>query len=644
MKRTVKSYKPATVAKAVRAAVLALHEADAAQAQAQAAEARRAAQAAEATADAAAVELSTVKAWGTAADVRRAEDAARRAARKLAEATEDAAQAEAEAAAVAIWDAQAAADVATGRPTVWAVYRERTAEDAAQAEAEKAEAAAVLALDKLAADATATAAAVKAARAAATAAHADAVAARKAARAAAEAAPRLYVPAAVAVDAHRPGRTLKEAHRLADAVAAVLFGDAAPLYVYRVYLDATAAPLATARAVAKRVAANGVQRQAGPTQISIDRAARSAQWDADGLADYVGAAAVAVAAVAATDAARTFSELATVYTATATALRELAATETAARCEAVKRGAAAADAVLYGAGADVVADVPTMRRRAELARLIAEAAAADGGRRAELATEAAYRAVNDAVAALRAVTDRTAAAPLSDVAETLADARPLYGADVADVATVERKAATAAALAVALPLLTARQRNALRALYATAGNVKLAAGRLHVTPPTMRKHRAAVAAVFAAAVASDGLAVHIPTAADVTPTEARATVARAAVAAVRREAAEAAGADVPPTVAAVLATMPPRMRDAAELALQGVSQRDAAARLNVTRKAVRHALCRAAAELAEAHAATAAALLPQWAHAVRAGNLPLLVWCLKRPAELAAEATEAAAK
>lgn len=312
--------------------------------------------------------------------------------------------------------------------------------------------------------------------------------ARKAADEAAKTAPR-YSFDIVALD-------IKEAHTIAEAAHATATTEAAAhIRVNMHYLTKTAALdperlIAAARQVAKKTAANMLQREGTKTQQRIDEAARRRDWNEHDLADLVSEAKEALTAAAALDPAtvETYRNRAAALNEAAAALDTVSIYDRAAILAIISRAEAIAP--------EVVNEAATNRRRAAVYNMEAEAAAIlqsnptdPATRRAalEIATRAAYAQLNGYLTDQRAIRTDEKPAPLSlDDLREITDPRQ-YDPEAITEAEATRRAFLKRAFSQVLTALSPRAAVVFRLMYRgmTAAQISR---HLHIDESTTREH------------------------------------------------------------------------------------------------------------------------------------------------------------
>lgn len=326
--------------------------------------------------------------------------------------------------------------------------------------------------------------------------------ARKAAEAAAKTAPR-YSFDIVAAD-------IKEAHTIAEAAhAKATTKPAARIRVNICYIDEAADIIperqeAAARQVAKKTAANMMQREGTETQRQIDEAARRRDWEQYDLADLVGEAMEALQAAATLDPAtvETYRNRAAALSEAAADLSKISEYDTAAVLAIINRAAAIAP--------EVVSDPATNRRRAAVYTMEAEAAATlqsdptnPATRRAalEIATRAAYAQLNGYLTDQRAIRTDEKPAPLSlDELDEMTDPR-IYAPEAIDEATATHRAFLKRAFSQVFGALSPRAAAVFRLMYKgmTAAQIS---DHLGIDESTTREHIKNIAETTAAIFAT----------------------------------------------------------------------------------------------------------------------------------------------
>lgn len=312
--------------------------------------------------------------------------------------------------------------------------------------------------------------------------------ARKAADEAAKTAPR-YSFDIVALD-------MKEAHTIAEAAHATATTEpAARIRVNMHYLTKTAALdperlIAAARQVAKKTAANMMQREGTKTQQRIDEAARRRDWNEHDLADLVSEAKEALTAAAALDPAtvETYRNRAAALNEAAAALDTVSIYDRAAILAIINRAEAIAP--------EVVDEAATNRRRAAVYNMEAEAAAIlqsnptdPATRRAalEIATRAAYAQLNGYLTDQRAIRTDEKPAPLSlDELDEMTDPRQ-YDPEAITEAEATRRAFLKRAFSQVFAALSPRAAVVFRLMYKgmTAAQISK---HLNIDESTTREH------------------------------------------------------------------------------------------------------------------------------------------------------------
>lgn len=479
-----------------------------------------------------------------------------------------------------------------------------------------------------------------------------AVVAAKAAEAkAAEArknAPKVSAYIGAAVNESRPTLSLAFAHSVAARIAEALkITDKVTktAAVWNVADPATIFP--AARAVAKKTAENATMRQGTPTQWRIYREALAGEWEAPDLADMVTEAAAALAIFTApADMVRRETEAAALLEKTAEALEDIGTFDGVARAAVVQAAEAESRAYMPRTASDPrLCDNPhKMRIRAAALRVALEArTAAKAGNEAEaldLATRAAFRAVNNYLAEARAIRAEAKAEALNleALAETIADPRHLDPEAVTEY-EAKHRAIIRAAYAEAVEAMTPAQKKALCALYKAGGSVCEAARIADRNESTIREHRRALADIFAAAlvktapesieqkalnlvsvvggleaaeaaaaIAAAKAGKAAKAAAETAKAKTKAARAKAAEALEKAKVNEATAAAIAAAVAEAVEELPPVMKQTAHLLASGNGKREAARIMGKNEKTVREAATRAAEKIAAAIAAAAPAV------------------------------------